>query len=643
MSKIIKETLGTLTRLHPPQAPQQQQPPPPRDQQHPEPQYGNLPRYLSRDYIRHHRMQGVDLFKFNFRGWQRDIIQALEQGNSIYVVASPGSGKTAPVSYYWAQHILGINPRMIQEPENNQNQIITRISNLIQNPETFSKILYLCPVRQLVYDIHRDFRRYLGETIIHLLRFGMTTPYYANIRDNILRHITNYDRNLEPLIRNKKYLVDQWNHLEPNQTPRDREQQERIMKDIEQVHSNMSRVMGDAIRAFIDSRLLHIRTKVDQPPNHVPVVSICIYESGSTEFDRLGGSNNIRAIIVDEAHTMQSQMSAEESRPEQITRKVFPVISRLPNTCRLILLSGTINPTSAQNLCRFITHCLRTPIRPITTTESRNPSDLKILPMDSLKNEQKLVQLLTNPPDSANVIMIFSKEKILDLAKKALEAKGGERFTAQQIDRGDLQDPRRRQLGVDMDRLERHRRAPQTGLHLDTDDLRERINRVPGAENIQNDPFLLKCVLSGFGYIFRQDDDAASDEANRISGRNQMIVADLFSKGKIKTILATHAIGIGLNLKVKNMYVPEIFENRPLSDEAQLYNRVGRMSFMVSNIYTPADKVDMIVRAISANNADYENREIPVNITNIESFCRDITDRDAPFWKAAMRPLFRGS
>jgi len=34
-------------------------------------------------------------------------------------------------------------------------------------------------------------------------------------------------------------------------------------------------------------------------------------------------------------------------------------------------------------------------------------------------------------------------------------------------------------------------------------------------------------------------------------------VANLFSQGKIKTLLATDAVGIGINLTIKNMYVPE--------------------------------------------------------------------------------------
>src|SRR6056297_1682041 len=77
---------------------------------------GNIPRNVPRptlnQTISNSNMQGVDLFNFNFQSWQRDVIQSLNAKNNLYVVASPGAGKTAPVIYWWANKVLKVNPGM---------------------------------------------------------------------------------------------------------------------------------------------------------------------------------------------------------------------------------------------------------------------------------------------------------------------------------------------------------------------------------------------------------------------------------------------------------------------------------------------------------------------------------------------------
>ena len=628
--KTMLESLGTLMRHAPPAGPGPSGP-------RPQPSIGDPD---VRPFISQQNLQGVDLFRFTFRDWQQNIIRALRNNQNIYVVASPGAGKTAPVAFYWAERILGVNPSMFQQQlaERQVVELFDTIYNLIRNPEHGPKILYLCPVRQLVYNIQKEFKEYLSQIILHAIKiiYRIDSPVNVGRIRDLMSLIGNYGRDFRPLYNERNNLLGQYQyHINQNNEQRANQ----FAQQIQQLDNQLNEQFATAISNFIDQRLLHIKTQVDSPPRHTPLITVAIYESGLDIFNNLR-NDNLKAVIIDEAHMLQEREDDLRSRAPQIVERIYPIIKgiRNLNECRLILLSGTINPNSAINLRNFIRECLGVNLNIVTAEGSRNPSETQVIPMDDLKSDTKLVDIIANPRDESNAIIVFSKKKILKLAHMALEKKGATRLTAQQVDRGDAQSPRRGGLGIDLSQLDPQR--PDRRFQVDRERLMDRINQVPGAGQIDDD-FLLKCVLSGFGYIFRQDDDSMSDDEKRTAGRNQRIVAELFSQGKINTILATDAIGIGINMKIKNMYVPKAkkFDGQrevelPVSDASQLYNRVGRMAFNVSNIYTPEASVDNIVNAISASNHQYEDRSVV--ISNIKQLCGKYLPGAAPLWYRAM-------
>jgi len=617
---------------------------------------GNIPRNVPRptlnQTISNSNMQGVDLFNFNFQSWQRDVIQSLNAKNNLYVVASPGAGKTAPVIYWWANKVLKVNPGMQNVTMQQVITLQTTLMRLIQSPESLPKILYLCPVRQLVYNIQNEFREHLSKVILHSLLIikhamddvinnGNINAYqsYVTFMNQLFYKLSdNRSHRIRNLMAYRKTLLDEYNR-EINNTNRS----EKIAKDLKILDDDIYNKLGELIRQFIDRHLLHIKTKVDPKPNvnHNPIVTVSIYESGQNIFDNLK-NDNLKAVIVDEAHLIQQRENSENDRAEQITDNVYPIIKEIGSikNSQLILLSGTVNPAAASNLCTFFSRCFGVNMKQVRGN-TRNPSNVSVLPMDELFKESTLVNILINPKESGNAIILFSKNKINNIVDQALKLTKGTKRSAQQIDRGGLQQPKSPNMSINLKDYDSQK--PENIPNLSNKKILDRINQLPGAEDI-SDPKLLECVMSGFGYIYRQDSDRNSDSKNQKLAKDQQIVANLFSEGKIKSIIATDSIGIGVNMKVQNMYVPSVskyngsgFETLPISDASQLYNRVGRMAYQVSNIYTPEANMSDILNAISANNDKYDKRSTVLKNWDQKTCHYMMTNNSV--WTAAMRNL----
>ncbi len=587
------------------------------------------PRQRDENRILHQKLHGVDLFDFNFRGWQKEIIDELRKRNNIYVVSSPGSGKTAPIMFYWAEQ-LGVNPGLFKSRLADQRSQINSLQNslltILTDPGSLPKILYLCPVRQLVYEIQKDFRSSFSKFILHLINLTLfenrlETVNVTTTRNLIITALNRICRfNFTALFTQR---VQMFNQMRLNQTTNP-SIANRFAKNIEIINEQISDKLSEGIKRYIDSTLVGIKTDVNPLSNKNAPVTISIYESGYGVFKDLF-KNNFRLLIIDEAHLLQDLPINNTDRIDNIVESIYDIFkdfSKNQSGKQIVFLSGTVNPNSAKDLTDYLELCLNIRIkRLISSSVAKNPSDVSVLPMDNLINNNTLVNLLINPKENNNAIILFSKKRIDSIIDEALRKTEGNKYTTSQIDKGVLQTATSSQYGINLSDLERN--LPQnTSVHRSnrfentTSNIVEKINKMPGAENIKNEK-LLRCVLSGFGFIYNMDFMANTRQEKRHAGMDQQIVANLFSQGKIKTIIATDAIGIGVNLKIKNMYIPDINKfipgkgetRMPISDASQLYNRTGRIEFNVSNIYTPSQFVDDIIIAISAGNDKFDKRE----------------------------------
>jgi hypothetical protein len=581
------------------------------------------------------KLQGVDIFDFNFRGWQKDIIDDLRRGNNIYVISSPGSGKTAPIMFYWAEK-LGMNPSMFKSSSQNRqiDQLQKKLLNILENPSNLPKVLYLCPVRQLVYEIQNEFRLNFSKFIVDLINRTLLENSLIDItifQRRIIDNITGVFKfnNFKNLIRQR---AQNYSQMQRNMTAGNQSMANRFAKEIETINQQIINGLAKSIKQFIDRELVAIKTGVDPQLSKNAPITIAVYDSGYTAFKELS-KGDIKLLIIDEAHKLQ-ELSGDNNndleRTIDSTYKIFEAFSKDQKDKQIVFLSGTVNPRAAKDLLDYLELCMKIKVKSlISTSVARNPSDVSVLPMDSLTNDNTLVNLLTNPKESNNAIILFSKKRIDNLIETALRKTQGHKYTASQIDKGILQTRTSSQYGINLDNLEKNdprNIQRQTNIEgINTKEIIEKINKIPEVGEIRNET-LLKCVLSGFGFIYNMDSIATTNAQKRSFGKDQQIVAKLFSEGKIKTIIATDAIGIGVNLKIKNMYVPNVIKfdgskNSPLfiSNASQLYNRVGRMAFNVSNIYTPSQYVDDIVTAISASNEKFDIRD---TIKRHEKICK---------------------
>jgi hypothetical protein len=570
------------------------------------------------------QIQGVQLFSFSFRGWQQQLISGLNGGDHIYCVASPGAGKTSPIVYYWADKLLKINPRMDLNKLTIQ-ELYHNISKLITQPEKLPQILYLCPVRALVYEVQKDFRNYFSQMLTHLF----TIMIHKTEREiGVTNRVGEYGPTMPKLTNllrrylgiNLKEYFDRRNELNSQLRSNDNQNiARRIANDMNIIDQQIQELISKRLINFIDTNLVNITTELDKKktPNNVPV-TIAIYESGATRIFKNLYQDNLKLLIIDEAHYTQT-MRNEEERVEKITKalySMFKVLGPNSNKTQIVLLSGTVHPGSADNLLTYIRNCFKIDIKMLQSgNEARNPSSVSVLPMNELQNEQTLIKLLLTPRESNNIIIMFSKERINNLIDEALKKSKGLKHSAQDIDKGVLQTQTSSQYGIDLKELEKNDPKNISGKYkYDVQDLIKRVNTLPGAEEISDERLLL-AVLSGFGWIYRPDDKMSRGN-QKAALKDTQIIAHLFSTGKIKTILATDAVGIGVNLTIKNMYIPNIkkfdgvsFGTSPVSKSSQLYNRVGRMAFEASTIYTPEEYVNNIIMAISARNEKFEQGE----------------------------------
>lgn len=564
-----------------------------------------------------YNQQGINLFKYNFAPWQRQIIDALRANDSIYVVASPGAGKTAPILYSWAQNILKVNPSMLNQHGQNQNfvELIKNIINILTMPEKFSKILYTVPTRTLCDQVYEEVSQLLFEILSTSITLVQSDPNSNNY--NLLRYIQHGLKiNLQNEVSQRQNLMNQYNQLqnEFNQTHNINIEKNisLIMQHINNIDSDIHEKIANAIKKYVQNKLVQRATKIYTPDTSSALFIISIHQSAYKKAF-LPVKKQIKTIIIDEAHTVQAMPDENDENVIQSAKTLYKILSEISLHTNVILLSGTINPTSAHNLITYLNKCFNLKIKQINST-SGNASKISIIPNNSINNYNTLIKLLIDPPDTGNLIIIFSKKTIISLIQQALK-QSNIQYTPDKINSGVFTPSTFSPLpSAKYQRSEINK--PSRNIQFDNKKLMKLATKMPGAEEIQN-PLLRTAVLHGFGYIFRPDAEDMSPSQLKQAMKDQQIVIKLFSSGKIKTLLASDAVGIGLNIKVKNLYIPSItkfsdgeFQKLKVSNASQLYNRLGRRAFEVSTIYTPSENVDDILNAISLRNAGFEKREV---------------------------------
>jgi hypothetical protein len=556
------------------------------------------------------------------RDWQGNVYRNLEN-HDIYIAAAPSAGKTLPYLCHWLHKMLGLT---IGGQSKTFDFYLKALNILLYEPETLKKLVVMMPIRQLTQQTTEEFKLYfsriLASFVGKLVNIAIDTapfathvslPAYVSVykreRDKILKIV---DPRLVGLLNLKEAIYSDYEKLDKNQTGY-LESSRRIKTESEKIETQFRNVAREGLRNIVqglrgDYSFVAERTGLGTSGDirRSPVI-LTIYESTPKIINDIG-KNSIAMLVCDEAHLIQRQKFNDDIRPYTITNALYDVLNSLKDSkYRLLFLSGTENPNSAKNIANYINEAFKRNMSVVVPPSSAsNPSDVQIMPDDSLYNEKTLLDIIKKSSSNANVIIIFSKRKIDDLAKKAIKGMSGS--SLQQIEKGGYSSYSG-SLANQPKRYGDIAKNPNKFSQKDTEEMGAYAAKGRDALDIY-DQTLRLCVQSGFGYIYRLDDREKYFDQRK---HDNAIVGRLFREGKIKTLLATDAIGIGLNITVKNMFIPSIMKPSGSGQKkemnaaqlAQLLHRTGRGAFRAARIFTPAKYVATVGSAFSMSPSEF--------------------------------------
>ena len=554
--------------------------------------------------------------------WQRTIINNLSIDNrDQYIIARPGGGKTLPIICHWTNNILGLNT-MASTMTGDYRGAINSIFNT--NRRNVPKLLIMVPVIVLAQQTAMEIRKYLADILIQAFNNIPNTEIFTYLRKGPQGH------RIDALANQLESLQAEVDHIDN-------------LSNFDAQYSNKTRAheslnaLNKSIKTEIENRIhdlvngmIYLRTgntiSKDLPPIDQALVFVSIYESTPNFIDDI---TNLRLTIIDEAHLIQESgiENDDNTRSYQIMGKLFEVLKSKAlkqDNNRLVMLSGTINPISAGNVTNYLNKCFnRNFTEPVSAPiEASNRSELSIIVNERIATDKGITDSIiksVQQRDWGQLYVIFSAERIKNIIENCIDKLGVR----------DIQNAQPNNYAPEnvFNNLGQRRQNSQN-YKLDTNSS-DRLGIPRGMEaqvaNITN-PLLRQSVLRGIGFIYRniKGNVLAGRDSLLMNDTDKIIVAKLFRERKLNVLLATDSVGIGVNIDVKDLYIPEVtkfsgeIQNQmtlALRDLAQILNRAGRGATPIAAIQTPKKNIEIVTNALYSNPEDLpEVDEIRGNI-----------------------------
>ncbi len=557
----------------------------------------NIDQRAKDEFIKQHGKSKIpdfsDEFSYNkLYPFQREIYSLLASEKDIYVVAAPGAGKTRPITTYWfRKFIFGLKKKESMElvtplfqPDKSAGLFPTvgkqgerfehfamMITKLLESPEKIEKLVYAVPVRTLANELYKDFTRYFIDILL-----------YAVEVDSLLNSIPGQ----------KNIIL--------------REMQKSVQK-----HLGSS---PNRIQEFVERNLIAMQTGGAKIGNtnlkNTPVIFMTVEKLAHS----MSPIKNTGVIIFDEAHLYQPSSNDIETRQHDAVKNaelIIDIFEALNKEARIVMLSGTVGKESANNIIKHMRTIFRRDMQVSAHENVSNPTPIAVIPDDSLNSdsniERNIIKLVNNH-DWGNCFVIYGKNRIDNIVKNCVKKlapmsqshKTNDSWTTK---KGDVYSRQRSSFGSDII----HHREKEGHQNEERKDIVTRLMKIPGADKIEN-PELREAVAYGIGVIYTQGEGDRPDKS-RMSEEDKMIIADLFSKRKLFILLSTSAIAIGVNVKIRRMFIPSIEmgnTKEPFRNIAQLVNRAGRGASAIGAIYTPQHFVDDVLAGVNANVSDFD-------------------------------------
>lgn len=589
-----------------------------------------------------------NFYSDRFYAWQKKVIERLQNiKNDIYVIAPPGGGKTTPLMAHYVVDLFmggkngdmrGLEYEKVLDPAQNNDSVIEKWSNIFHglitgkylNGSPVPRCLFITPIRVLSFEQAEGFQEYFIDLFLFLKSIMMKTSP-INSGENFISYmgrLKNGTSSADRIIGRVFGSAGEERFKRINLPP------EQFNGYVKQFTENMICVKTGGGSGEFNK----------QPEN--AIVSIATYGSAKAFISKI--SNLVKFIVFDEAHLYQPSEYGQNSDRSQEGEVVaatdaYTIINAMAKQdAQIAFLSGTIHPESAKNFCDYLNSRYGRRMDVVTTEKgdpkAGNQTELHVIADDAIRSEKEQVDRVVNwiqNNEKGKAIILFSKKKINALVdevikrlsnkdiRKEFNVNQSDRYRREKIDRFRRSlayvnpDATQKEIEDEVDKFIA-REFPTQQI----DDI-NRIKSKPGAMMISNKK-LRTAVSYGIGYIYRQDDIEPNDsnvpvgeKIEPINEKDKLIVADLFSQGKINVLIATAAIGVGVNVNIRDMYLPSCmkFEKNKNNEGkidlnnkremSQLINRTGRGRTPISGIYTPREFVPFMQSIVMSGIEDF--------------------------------------
>lgn len=476
----------------------------------------------------------------------------------LIVNVSPAGGKSSPISKAW--------------------QTVVEESYFLKN---IPKILWVCANKTLTFEKFNDFKKDILDMLIKSSNIEYNHSAPVDTRRAELPEIKMASKPEFPPSTTEKLITNRY----PNS----------------EIPSNISPQLANflmkRVQALVGFEMQN--NKIEVHPATTIAYS-CTYSYAPKILDTFKAD----IIIIDE---LQERFpSSAEENDDKISSLLLTIQKASPNAS-IIMLTGSMNNTSCINLANILNlktgRHFETEIHP-----ALNRASISIVPMITSKNDEivKLTVEQIRSKSSKNLITIFSTDKIKNISNNII-SKTPE-FPPEII------------IGYkpysDLDRDRPKDFVKVTKIISNTKNeyispewMYGHLTNMMKSTN-ENTLFLSKCIQHKFGFIFapKNPDGTKSDfDVNDV-----IIVQELFKQSKIHTVFATTMVGVGVNLSVRNLYIPSIQiykgKNISQSDITQLINRAGRTPDAFADIYCNPNDVGFILKALD----DLPGNHIPI-------------------------------
>jgi len=507
--------------------------------------------------------------KLKLNAFQETMKKRILANRDVFVNVSPSGGKTAPVIRAWEE--------MLRKTK---------------NPSQIPKIIWICPNREVGRQIITEFRTELLDSIrdksLPPFLFKSTPLYTSGGSPWANADHSRFTHQDESILKNE---VDKWIGIEMN-------------------------VIGK------------------RDPTSKTIVSICTWDTFEKSMELL----KPRIIVIDEVQERFKPENNEQAKEQ--AKALVKTIKLAPFSMisSIVLLTGSINSNIIDPFINYVNKKYNRNFEPIIEAV-QNRASLKVFPCNSMTKYQDIIKNVKEQivGKSTNILIVKFSTKIInkyceDLIKLLPPrdvnfVAGNKKISGIDYQRAYGQSSERFQT---LPQLAKTIQGKENSPEWVASNLTQMLTGHDGKGN-KRDKKLAECLIRGFGYIKAPKE--ADGSRPPIVMDDMKIVEYLFKNGRISTLFATTMAGVGVNLKVRNLYITalSIFPGKNISDSdlVQLVHRAGRTDNVAANIFCPPDDILKVTDAIKAT----------PHLTSFSNMKERLKDADAD--KSLIQNIFR--